>query len=178
MSNQPEISNSGAPVGALLFLRCGKDSDFAEIHSSLLAQDGVTASIPVFGDWNILLRLAAKDRESLQRLIEERTRSCKDVESFQAHYCEEIWPASGGAADGEHKATACAVLDVDSGSSAALVALFREMTGVTEIIAADDGKKIILFVRGNSSREIRDVFVDEVRPLAGVLRIKLFNTMN
>jgi len=178
MSTQPEISDSGAPVGALLFLRCGKDADFAEIHSSLLAQDGVTASIPVFGEWNILLRLAAKDRENLQRFIEERIRSCKGVESFQAHYCEETWPVSGAAADGEHKAAACALLDVDTGGFTALVARFRAMAGVSEIIASDGGKKIILFLRGNSSREIRNVFGDEVRPLAGVLRIKLFNTMN
>ena len=176
MSTQPEISDSGAPVSALLFLRCGKDADFAEINSNLLMQDGVTASVPVFGDWNILLRLAAKDRENQKRFIEERICSVKGVENFQAHYCEKTWPASG--ARDEHKASVCAALDVDEGSLGDLIARFREMAGVTEVIAADGGKKIILFVRGNSSREIRDFFGDEVRPLAGVLRIKFFNTMN
>ena len=177
MSTQPEISDSGAPAGALVFLRGEKGADFAEIHSSLLLQDGVAACIPMLGDWNILLRLAAKDRESLKRLIDERIRSVNGVEAFEAHYCEETWTASSG--DGaEQKAAACAVLDVDSGSLAALVERLRATAGVTEGNVTDGGKKMVLFLRGNSSREIRNVLGGEIRPLSCVLRIKLLNAMN
>jgi len=176
MSAQTEISGSGAPVGALVFLRGGKDADFAEIHSSLLQQDGVKAGVPLFGDWNIMLRLAAKDRESLKRIIEERIRPVKGVEDFEAHYGEEAWTASGG--DAEYKAAACAVLDVDSGSLAALTAQLRSMAGITEGNVTNGGKKMVLFLRGNSSSEIRNFLGDEVRPLPGVLRIKLLNAMN
>ena len=176
MSTQPEISDSGAPGGALVFLRGGKDADFAEINSSLLRQDGVTASIPMFGDWNILLRLAAKDRESLKRFVEERVRSVKGVEDFEAYYREETWTASGDNA--EYKASACAVLDIDSGRLADLVARLRATAGVAEGNVTDGGKKIVMFLRGNSSREIRNFLGGEIRPLPGVLRIKLLNTMN
>ncbi|MDR0310028.1 MAG: Lrp/AsnC ligand binding domain-containing protein [Acidobacteriota bacterium] len=176
MSTQPEISDSGAPAGALVFLRGEKGADFAEIHSSLLRQDGVAASVPVLGDWNILLRLAAKDRESLKRLVEKCIGSVKGVEGFEAHYCEETWKASGG--NDELNATACAVLDVDSGGLSTLVARFRAMAGVVEGNVTAGGKKMVLFLRGNSFREIRDVVSGEIRPLPGVLRVKLLNAMN
>jgi DNA-binding Lrp family transcriptional regulator len=175
MSTQPEISNSGASVGALVFLRGGKDADFAEIHSSLLLQDGVAASIPMFGDWNILLRLAAKDRESLKQIIEERIRPVKGVEDFEAHCQEETWTAAGDGA--EYKAAACAVLDVDPGSLADLVTRLRAMAGIVEGSVTAGGKKIVLFLKGNSSREIRDVIGGEIRLLPGVLRVKLLNAM-
>jgi len=176
MSTQPEISDSGAPAGALVFLRGEKGADFAEIHSSLLRQDGVTASIPVLGDWNILLRLAAKNRESLKQLIEERIRSVKGVEGFQAHCCEETWTSSGDNA--EQKASACAVLDVDSDNASALAAQLRAIAGVAEGNVTDGGKRIVLFLRGDSPREIRNVVGGEIRLLPGVLRIKLLNTIN
>ena len=177
MSTQPEISASGASAGALVFLRGEKGADIAEIHSRLLQQDGVTASVPLpGGDWNILLRLAAKDRESLKQLVEKYVRASKGVEDFEAHYREETWTASGGGA--ERKASACAMLDVDSGSLAALVARFRAMTGVAEGNVTNGGKNIVLFLRGDSFREIRDAVGREIRPLPGVLRVKLFNAMN
>jgi len=176
MSTQPEISDSGASAGALVFLRGEKGADFAEIHSSLLLQDGVAASIPVLGDWNILLRLAAKDRESLKRLIEERIRSVKGVKDIEAQCCEETWTATGDGA--EYKAAACAVLDVDSGGVTALAARLRAMAGVAEGNVTDGGKKIVLFLRGDSPREIRDIIGGEIRLLPGVLRIKLLNMIN
>jgi len=177
MSTQPEISESGAHAGALVFLRGEKGADIAEIHSRLLQHDGVAASVPLSdGDWNILLRLAANDRESLKQLVEKHIRAAKGVEDFEAHYCEEAWTASGGGA--EHKASACAVLDVDSGSLTALVARFRAMAGVTEGNVADGGKKIVLFLRGNSFREIRKAVSGEIRLLPGVLRVKLLNALN
>jgi len=179
MSTQPEISDSGAPGGALVFLRGGKDADFAEINSSLLRQDGVTASIPVFGDWNIMLRLAAKDRESLKRLIEERIRPVKGVEDFEAHYSDETWTSSSGSGDNEeYKAAACAVLDVDSGRLTDLKTRLRKMAGIIEGNITNGGKKMVLFMRGNSSSDIRNVLGGEIRPLPGVLRIKLLNAMN
>lgn len=172
MSTQPESS----AAGALVFLRGEKGADFAEIQSSLLKEDGVAASVPVLGDWNIMLRLAAKDLQSLKRIVEESIRSMKGVEDFEAYYREETWTAS---VDGdERKATACAVLDVDSGGLSALVARFRAMAGVVEGNVADGGKKIILFLRGNSSREIRTFISREIRLLPGVLRVKLLNAMN
>ena len=177
MSIQPEISDSGASAGALVFLRGEKDADFAEINSRLLREDGVAASVPLFGDWNILLRLAAKNQESLKQIVEKRIRSLNGVEDFEAHYLEEVWTANGG---GDQKAgvRACAVLDVDSGSLATIVARLRAMAGIVEGNITDGGKKIILFLRGNSSREIRNVLGSEVRPLSGVLRVKLINAMN
>jgi hypothetical protein len=51
------------------------------------------------------------------------------------------------------------------------------MSGIAEGAVADGGKKIILFLRGKSSREIRDVIGDEIRLLPGVLRAKLNNAM-
>jgi DNA-binding Lrp family transcriptional regulator len=172
MSTQPEISDSGT----LVFLRSGKNADLAEIHAGLSMQDGVTASVPVFGDWSMLLRLAAKDRESLKRLIDERIRPIKGVDDIRTYYREETWTAAGAGAD--QKSSACAVLDVDSGSVAALVSRFRAMAGIIEGNVTDGGKNIVLFMRGNSSREIRNVLGGEIRPLPGVLRIKLFNIMN
>ena len=174
MSTQPEISD--APAGALVFLRGEKGADLAEIHSSILREPGVVAGIPVFGDWNILLRLAAKDRQSLEQLIEKQIRPVKGVESFEAHYREETWTASCDNA--EHKAAACAVLDVDSGSLSGLTARLRATTGIVEGNVTGGGKKIVLFLRGKSSREIKNVLGCEVRLLPGVLRIKLLNTMN
>ena len=176
MSTQPEISDVGAAAGALVFLRGEKGADFAEIHSSLLQQDGVTAGIPVFGDWNILLRLAAKDRESLKQLIEERIRSVKDVEDLEAQYCEKTWTAAGGGA--ERKAAIYAVLDVDSGRLSDITARLRAMDGVTEGNVTNGGKNIVLFLRGDSPREIQNVVSGEIRMLPGVLRIKLLNTIN
>jgi len=176
MSTQPEISKSGAPAGALVFLRGEKGADFAEINTSLLRQDGVAASIPVLGDWNILLRLAAKDRESLNQLIEERIRPVKGVEDFQAHWCEETWTTSGAGA--EYKASACAVLDVGAESASGLAARLRAIAGIAEGNVTDGGKKIVLFLQGNSPREIQDVLGGEIRLLPGVLRIKLLNMIN
>jgi DNA-binding Lrp family transcriptional regulator len=170
MSTQPEISASGA----LVFLRGEKGADIAEIHSRLLREDGVAASVPLpGGDWNILLRLAAKDRESLKQLVEKRIRTINGVEDFDAHYREETWTASVGGT--EQKASACAVLDVDSGSLADISKRLRAMNGVKEGNVTDGGKNIVLFLRGNSFREIRDVVGREIRPLPGVLRVKLFN---
>jgi len=176
MSTQPEISDSGAPADALVFLRGEKGADFAEIHSSLLQQDGVKAGVPLLGDWNMLLRFAAKDRESQKLIIEERIRSVKGVEAFEAHYCEETWTASGDG--GEQKAAACAVLDVESGKAPDLAARLRAIAGVAEGNVTNGGKTIVLFVRGNSSREIRNILGGDIRPLPGVLRIKFFNAMN
>ena len=176
MSTQPEISDSGAPVGALVFLRGEKDADLAEIHSRFLREYGVAASVPMLGDWDILLRLAAKNQESLKQFIEKRIRPLNGVEDFEAYYLEEAWTANGG--DQKASACACAVLDVDSGSLATIVARLRTMTGVVEGNITDGGKKIILFLRGNSSREIRNVLGSEVRPQSGVLRVKLINAMN
>jgi len=176
MSTQPEISDSGAFVGALVFLRGEKDANLAEIHSGLLRENGVAAGVPLLGGgWNILLRLAVKDRESLDQLIEKHIRPIKGVEDFEAYYCKETWTASGDSA--ECKASTCAVLDVDSGSLAALIARLRAMAGVAEGNVADGGKQIILFLRGNSSREIRKVPGEEIRRLPGVLRVKLYDTM-
>ena len=175
MSTQSEILNSGAAAGALVFLRGEKDADFAEIHSELLLQDGVAASVPMLGDWNILLRLAAKDRDSLKKLIEERICSRKGVADFDAHYREETWVASGESC--EQKAAACAVLDVDSGNLAALTERLRAMSGIVEGNITDGGNRIVLFLSGNSSREIRDVIGGEIRLLPGVLRVKLLNAM-
>ena len=174
MSTQPEISDS-ASCGALALLRIDKAADFAKIHSGFLRQDGVAASIPVLGDWNILLRLAAKDPESLKQLIEKRIRSVEGVKDFEAYNCEEIWTADSGSA--EYKASAYAILDVDSSSLSSLTARLRTTTGVAESSVIDNGKKIILFLRGNSPREIRKTVSDEIRPLRGVLRIKLLNAM-
>jgi hypothetical protein len=51
------------------------------------------------------------------------------------------------------------------------------MAGVVEGSVAGGGKKMILFLKGNSSREIRDVIGGEIRLLPGVLRVKLLNAM-
>ena len=178
MNVQTENSRSDVPTaGALAFLRGEKGADIAEIHSRLLREDGVAASVPLSGgEWNILLRLAAKDMESLDQIAERLIGAVKGVEDIEARYLEEIWTADTSCA--EYKASACAVLDVDSGSLSALVARFREMTEVTEGNITDDGKKIILFLRDNSFREIRNIVGREIRPLSGVLRVKLFNAMN
>ena len=173
MNTQPEISDSGASAGALVFLRGEKNADFAEINSSLSRQNGVTASFPVLGDWNILMRLAAKDRESLKKIIEEQIRPVKGVEYLDAHSCDQTWTASAGSA--EYKAAACAVLDVASGCAPALSTRFRTMAGILECNITDGGSRMILFLRGNSSREIRNFLGGEIRPLPGVLRIKLLN---
>ena len=176
MSTQPVISKSGAPAGALVFLRGEKDADFAEIHSSLLTHERVAESIPAHGDWNILLRLAAKDRESLKQFIEERVHSVKGVKDFQAYYTEETWTVPSGGS--EQKAAACALLDVDPGSIAAVVERLRVAAGVVEGAVTDGGKKIVLFLKGNSPREIRGIAGGEIRLLPGVLRVKLINVMN
>ena len=174
MSTQPEISSSGAPPGALLFLRGEKNTDFAEIHSKLLLQDGVVESVPLFGDWNILLRLAAKDQDNMKQLIETRIRSIKGVAALDAHYRDETWTASN---ESVQNAAACAVLDVDSSHLAALTARLRAMPEIVEGNVTDGGKRIVLFLKGNSSREIRSVVRGEIRLLPGVLRVKIFNAM-
>jgi len=179
MSTQPVISNSGAPgapVGALVFLRGENDANFAEIHSSLLTHDCVVESIPAHGDWNMLLRLSAKDKESLKQLIEEHIHSAKGVKEFQAYYTEETWTVPGNGS--EQKAAACALLDVDPGSIAVAVERLRAATGVVEGAVTDGGKKIVLFLKGNSPREIRSIAGGEIRLLPGVLRVKLINVMN
>jgi hypothetical protein len=52
------------------------------------------------------------------------------------------------------------------------------MAGVIEGNITNGGKKMVLFLRGNSSSDIRNVLGGEIRPLPGVLRIKLLNAMN
>ena len=175
MSTQPEILNSGALPGALVFLRGEKGAGFAEIHSKLLPQDGGASIIPMLGDWNFLLRMASKDRDNLKQLIEERIRPLKGVTDFEAYYGEETWVASGASI--EQKAAACAVLDVDPDSLAALTARLRAMPVIVEGAVTDGGKRMVLFLKGNSSREIRDVVGGEIRMMPGVLRVKLHNVM-
>ena len=171
MSTQTEISNGGA----LVFLRGEEDADLAEINSSLLLQDGVGASIPMLGDWSILLRLTAKDRDGMKQFFEERISAVKGVADFEAYCCKETWVASGEKS--ELKASVCAVLEVDSGSLAGLTARLRAMPEIVEGNVVDCGRRIILFLRGNSSREINDVIGGEIRLLPGVLRVKKFNVM-
>ena len=174
MSIQPEILNTGATPCAMVFLRGEKGADFAEIHSKLLLQDGVVASVPMLGDWNFLLRMAAKDRDNLKQLI-ERICSLKGVAGCEAYFGEEAWTAPGESI--EQKAAACAVLDVNSDGLAALTTRLRAMPEIAEGNVSDGGKRIVLFLRGNSSREIRDVVGDKIRLIPGVLRVKLHNAM-
>jgi DNA-binding Lrp family transcriptional regulator len=176
MSTQPEISDSGADAGALVFQRGEKNANLAEIYSSLLRQDGVATGVPLLGGcWNILLRLEAKDQESLERLIEKDIRTMNGVEDIEANYGEESWTVSGDTA--EYKASACAVLDVDPGSFTVPDTPLLAMDGVTEGYVTDGGKKTILFLHGNSSREIRNVLGEEIRRMPGVLRVKLYDAM-
>jgi hypothetical protein len=67
------------------------------------------------------------------------------------------------------------VLDVASGSAPALSTQFRTMAGISEGNITDGGSRMVLFLRGNSSREIKNFLGGEIRPLRGVLRIKLLN---
>ena len=177
MSTQPEFADSCASVGALVFLRGNHGADLAEIYSGLSQEEGVIDSNPVIGDWNIVLRLAAKNRESLSRLIEKQALSLKNVVELETHYCEGT-PAKEKPDNGNgQEAAAYAILDVESGGVKGLGIQFETMSEVTRYDVTDGGRQIILKLTGRSTGEIRNVLGRRIRMLPGVLRIRQLNIL-
>ena len=175
MSTQSEFAESAdscAPVGALVFLRGNQGADLAEIHSSLSQEEGVIDSNPVLGNWNIVLRLVAKNRESLSRLIEKQILSLKNVAEMETHYCEETPAEEKPGVGNEPGAATYAILDVDSDKVKGLSIQFKEMPDVTRYDVTDSGRQIILKLAGKSTGEIRNILSSRIRMLPGVLRIK------
>ena len=177
MSTQPEFADSCAPVGALVFLRGSQGADLAEIQSSLSQEEGVIDSNPVLGDWNIVLRLVAKNQKGLSQLIEKQIRSLKNVAELETHYCEETPAEEKPGVGNEQGAATYAILDVDSGKVKGLGIQFKEMPDVTRHDVTDEGRQIILKLTGRSTGEIRNILGGRIRMLPGVLRIRQLNIL-
>lgn len=177
MSTQSEFADSGASACALVFLRGSQGTDLAEIHSSLSRKEGVIDNNPVLGDWDIVLRLEAKNRENLSQLIEKQIRSLKNVAEIETHYCEETPTDKKPDAGDEQEAAAYAILDVESGRVKGLGIQFEAMPEVTRHYATNDDRQIILKLTGKSPREIRNTLSNRIRMLPGVLRIRQLNIL-
>ena len=83
MATEPHVLTSG-----LVFVRGAKDADLYDIYSKLYLADGVCYCDPVLGDWDIVLLIQARNRKSLQQIVNTHIQSLDGVEACEVHYCE------------------------------------------------------------------------------------------
>lgn len=194
VATEPHVLTSG-----LVFVRGTKDADLYDIYSKLYLADGVCYCDPVLGDWDIVLLIQARNRKTLQQIVNTHVQSLDGVEACEVHYCER--PAisreleefiqdyekvqamnnpDGDTMGGRNvrKATSYAILDVDPGKLSSLYMKLYFTDNVVHCDVTDGGKEIILLLQGISTQEIQNTIRNEIRMIPGVLRIKQLNTLN
>jgi len=173
MSTQSEISGTAASA-ALVFFRCPKEVDSGELYARLAVENGVSGCDAVLGSWDIALRVEAENREALKAMV-EKIGTTYATDAIEAHYSEEA-PAIQQNNTG--KAASYAILDVDSTKLPDLRAKLSSANFVARGDVTDGGKQIILLMRGNSSKKLRDAARNDIRFWPGVLRVKQLDALS
>jgi FixJ family two-component response regulator len=204
----PKVDEQPAPqasvkvhvlTSAMVFLRGTKDADLTDMYSKLYLGEGVCYCDPVIGEWDIVLLVQGQDRKSISETVARQVESLKDVEAFEVHYCERpkiskdleefiqdyekvqaMGKTEGGTMDGRNlrMLTSYAILDVDPWKLSSLYMKLYFADNVVHCDVTDEGRQIILLLQGTSSQEILNTIRNEIRMMAGVLRIKQLNTLN
>lgn len=196
----PEAGPAVKPLeSAFVFIKGKADVDLYELYTELSSAEGVCYCDPLVGDWDMVLLLQASDRKGIDQLVTRHVETLNGVASFEVHHSgrprlpkeyetfmqdyERMQTAERAGEDQTDKRkprtlTAYAVLDVDPDRLSLLYMKLCLTDNVVHCDVTDEGRKIILLLQAELDQEIQMAVRNEIRLMAGVLRIKVMNALN
>jgi len=186
-----------------VFIRGKPDANPYELFNKLRSAEGVVYCDAVRGefggrDWDTIIMLQGQDRKSIEKLVKsgiqtapgvsevevhhsERPKLGEDIESFIRSYERSIAAKkSGEDIQGKRNRLMVAAYVILEIASSNLIPLYSKLYFTDNVLncdATDNGDTIILLIQAQDYEQVRRTIANNIRTQAGILRIKILNTV-